>query len=104
MGSAPSFRLDPPKQHVPEQEVFFANTISIGVSALRRFEQGSASALCLMEDPRLRADLSVVPRKLQYDKALLQLTMCRGARNCHLASQPSRSKGACFAENDPEVL
>jgi len=45
-----------------------ANIISVGMTAWKRYEDGMVNTLCLMEDPRQRGDLNVVPRKLQYDK------------------------------------
>lgn len=44
------------------------NLLYVDSSAQQRFEQGIASCLCIMEDPRHRGDIEVVPRKLQYMK------------------------------------
>eukprot|EP00931_Biecheleriopsis_adriatica_P055242 TRINITY_DN32604_c0_g1_i1.p1 TRINITY_DN32604_c0_g1~~TRINITY_DN32604_c0_g1_i1.p1 ORF type:complete len:1681 (+),score=315.31 TRINITY_DN32604_c0_g1_i1:55-5097(+) len=42
-----------------------ANEVNVRQDAGNLFEQGLANALCLMEDPRLRGGLKVVPRMLQ---------------------------------------
>jgi len=60
-----------PKVPVPlgrSVSVSQANVVNVGTRAWRRFEAGIASTLCLMEDPRHRTDLEVVPRRLQFER------------------------------------
>lgn len=71
-GRTPQGRLpDVPAIAEPVKVVQFqeCNVFCVHTGAWQRFEQGMASALCIMEDPRLRGDIEVVPRKLQYINA-----------------------------------
>ncbi|CAE8646561.1 unnamed protein product, partial [Polarella glacialis] len=53
----------------PEFKMKEANEITVGTDAWNLLQKGLVNTLCLMEDPRLRSDVKVLPRKLQHEHA-----------------------------------